>query len=148
MFDKVELKLATRKDLNFLYNLKKKTLKQYIDGLWGWDNNFQRKNLLKHFNSNRISIILFATKKIGCLILRKSKNWIIVELIALKPEFQCKGIGTFIMKNVISQSQKENKPIFLQVLKVNKRAIEFYLKLGFLQTSESETGFNMQYKKN
>ncbi|HEY0089737.1 MAG TPA: GNAT family N-acetyltransferase [Candidatus Lokiarchaeia archaeon] len=148
MFDKVELKLATRKDLNFLYNLKKKTLKQYIDGLWGWDNNFQRKNLLKHFNSNRISIILFATKKIGCLILRKSKNWIIVELIALKPEFQCKGIGTFIMKNVISQSQKENKPIFLQILKVNKRAIEFYLKLGFLQTSESETGFNMQYKKN
>jgi ribosomal protein S18 acetylase RimI-like enzyme len=52
------------------------------------------------------------------------------------------------MKNVILQSQKETKAIFLQVLKGNKRAIKFYLKLGFLQTSVSETGFNMQYKKN
>ena len=146
MFDKVELKVATRKDLNFIYHMKKKTLKQYIKEVERWDKKNQRKNLLKRFNSKKNLIILFSTKKIGCLILRNSKNWIIVELIAIKLEFQRKGIGTYLMKNIILQSQEAKKPIFLQVLKGNKRAVKFYLKLGFLPISESEATINMQYE--
>jgi len=145
MVDEIKLRLAISADLCFLYNLKKQTLRQHIDNLWGWNEDFQQKYFLNRLKSRIISVVLLGTKKIGCFILRTFRNWIVVELIVIAPEFQSKGVGTSLIKSVISQSQRENKSLCLHVLKTNERAKKLYLRLGFVQISESVTGFNMQY---
>ena len=38
----IQSRPATHKDSEFLYNLKKITLKEYIEQVWGWDEKFQR----------------------------------------------------------------------------------------------------------
>ncbi len=52
--------------------------------------------------------------------------------VAVQKEFRCKGIGTALVKNMISYS-KETKLKFLslEVRKSNKSAIGLYEKLGF-----------------
>lgn len=54
------------------------------------------------------------------------------------PFFQGEGIGTKILNNVIEKS----KEVFLYVLDKNKRAIRFYVKMGFKYTGEKEEFLN------
>lgn len=54
------------------------------------------------------------------------------------PFFQGEGIGTKILNTVIEKS----KEVFLYVLDKNKRAIRFYVKMGFKYTGEKEEFLN------
>lgn len=59
----------------------------------------------------------------------------IIITIYLLPEYFGKGIGTKLWK----QAQKvfdPNKDIYVEVVTYNKRAIEFYKKLGFVDTGK------------
>ena len=47
--------------------------------------------------------------------------------ICIKPEYQNKGIGTAILKEIIFENKDKN--IKLQVFKINKRAIKLYEKM-------------------
>jgi ribosomal protein S18 acetylase RimI-like enzyme len=50
------------------------------------------------------------------------------------------------MKEIIHTADAEKKSILLQVLKVNKKAKEFYVKHGFEIMNENENYFKMIYK--
>ncbi|SNZ03549.1 [SSU ribosomal protein S18P]-alanine acetyltransferase [Persephonella hydrogeniphila] len=56
-----------------------------------------------------------------------------ITMIAVKKEFQNKGIGSFIMDWFIKLTKEKGvKDIWLEVSEKNKKAIRFYEKLGFI----------------
>ena len=63
----LNLRPANSNDYNFLYKLKKKTLKNYISKTWGWDEGWQKAYFSKNFKPELIKIITILGKDIGCI---------------------------------------------------------------------------------
>ena len=66
--------------------------------------------------------------------------------ICIKPEYQNKGIGTTVLKEILFECKEKN--IKLQVFKINERAIKLYEKMGFEKTDENTTHYIMMKNKN
>ena len=69
-----------------------------------------------------------------------------IENICIKPEYQNKGIGTAILKEIIFENKGKN--IKLQAFKINERAIKLYERIGFKKIYESKTHYIMVKSKN
>lgn len=131
-------------DYDFLWLLHKAALKKYVTATWGWDENWQREYFAKEFNTKNGKIIVFEDQDAGFLWYRENPFENSLVSVKLLPEFQNKGIGTKIIKELIENSDKS---ITLQVLKINPARC-LYERLGFIVSSENETHFKMTYYKN
>lgn len=141
------LKIATREDRDFIYNLKKTTMKDYVIKTWGgWDENLQRIFFSRELKTIEHQIIVVNNKKVGIFAFSRNKTSINVDEIQILPEYQSKGIGTLIFSDIIANAQKEKIEVTLRVLKVNSIAQRFYDKLGFEKVGDTETHFLLSKK--
>ena len=96
-------------------NAHKFILKEY------WENNYEYvKNILPNAE---IWVYLLNGEIIGFIGL----NEYFIEGIFIKKEFQNKGIGTQLIKNIMKQKEK----LSLRVYEKNSKAINFYTKNAF-----------------
>jgi ribosomal protein S18 acetylase RimI-like enzyme len=127
-------------DYEFLWRLHNAALKNYVEKTWGWNEEWQRANFKETFNSNDGEIIVVDKADAGFLCVVEKETETVLASIRLLPEFQNKGIGTRIIKNLLVKSEK---PVRLQVLKINPAKI-LYERLGFVIIGETETHFVMR----
>lgn len=142
--DKITFRPIKPIDYDFLWRLHNASMKKYVSETWGWNEDWQKENFAKEFSIEKGEIIVFDNQDAGFLWYEKKPTENFLVAIRLLPEFQNKGIGTKIIKEIIENSDKS---ITLQVLKINP-ALSLYKKLGFIVTSENETHFKMIYCKN
>ena len=89
-------------------------------------------------------VVLVYRKQKGFCLLRLSDREAEIITIAIRPQFQGKGIGYSILLEAIHLIQKtECEKIFLEVDFTNAIAIRLYYKLGF-----QRCGLRKQYYKN
>ena len=143
----VELRQAIQKDRNFLYKLKKKTLKEYILKTWGWDEEWQKDYHIQNFKPELLKIIIKSGKKIGCFSIIEEEDRFFLSVIEILPKYQKQGIGTGLITELLSKARKRNKSVYLQVLRHNERAQKLYKNLGFSRVSDTDTHYKMVYKK-
>ena len=144
----LNLRSGQEKDSKFIYLVKKKTLKSYIEQTWGsWDEKFQVSRHNENFISEEYQIIQCKGKDIGVQKIQEEIDSIEIDIIEILPEFQNKGIGTQLLKNIISFSRQNNKIVSLQVLKANTRALKLYKYLGFHVINENDTHLKMKLLK-
>ena len=128
-----------------LIDYKNKTIYEYARNLSSDEinkiNNYVEHEVPKLIN-NYFDIIV-DNKIIGCLLLTDRDDGILLDEIYLEEEYRNKGIGTDIIKNVISN----NDIIYLWVYKENIQAISLYKKLGFVVIEETESRYYMKYSK-
>lgn len=110
--------------------------------LWGWTDEQQQQFLrmqyeaqqryyLQQYSKLRYSIILFEGKRVGRIaVVRQAREWIIVDIILL-PEFQNRGLGSSLMRELQREAVNKNTPIRLSVF-ADSPAQQFYERLGFL----------------
>lgn len=84
-------------------------------------------------------IITVGETKCGCFLLRDHEDGVLLDEIFLIPEYREQGIGTHIIKDILSK----NKIVYLSVYKNNTRAIALYKKLGFVIYDERERWYYM-----
>ena len=72
---------------------------------------------------------------IGRLITDQSPKNILIIDITLLPQYRAAGIGTAVMKNLMSYAEEINLPIILRVEFFNP-ALNLYARLGFVKTGE------------
>jgi len=145
-FKKLKLRKVNIDDFDFLYKLKKKTLKDYISKIWGWDEEWQKNYFTKNFKPEVLKIITKSEKAIGCISFLEETESYFLSLIEISPEYQNQGIGTKLINDLISEARIANRPVKLHVLKINERAQKLYKKLGFINEDESETHVKMIYR--
>ncbi len=138
----ISLRDATDQDFDFLYELHRRTLKDYIDQTWGWDEDWQESHFGNNFELKGRSIIRHGGNDIGCLTVLDEGDHLFLSYIALEPDFQGKGVGTRLIKDVLEQGRRVKKPVTLKVLKTNP-ARRLYVRLGFRITQESDTHYFM-----
>lgn len=81
--------------------------------------------------------------KVGCLLVTKKDDGVILDEIYLEEEYRNKGIGTEIIKNIL----KNNFIVYLWVYKKNIKVISLYKKMKFKIIDEIENRYYMKYSK-
>jgi len=142
---KYELAKSSDKDINRLIDYKKRTIYEYAKDLSKKEidkiNNYVTSEVPKLIND--YCNIIVDDKIVGCLLLTGKDDGTLLDEIYLEEEYRNNGIGTNIIKEVISN----NDIIYLWVYKENIHAISLYKKLGFVVIEETESRYYMKYSK-
>ena len=145
MHKTIELRPATRKDYDFLYYVKKTTLKPYIEEIWGWDEDIQQAFFANSFDTKTHQVIFYKGIAIGLLETFINDHKIDVIELELLPEYQGKQIGSSILKDILKTANQNNMKVGIGCFKQNARAKKLYEKLGFHQIKETATHYILEY---
>ena len=138
-----KLEKATDQDITLLKKYKLNTIFEYAGELdkdeFKRINDYVEEDIPMHIDDYKI--ICVDDKRIGCLLLENIEDGILIDEIYLGDEYRNRGIGTDIIRSIIS----DNDIIYLWVYKLNLKAISLYKKLGFNVVMETETRYYMKY---
>ena len=80
----------------------------------------------------------------GILAVAHELDCLRVNQLLVLPEYQGKGVGTACLRRVLEDAARSKLPVRLQALKLNRRAIEFYRRLGFSDAGTDATHIQME----
>ena len=137
------LRKSNVNDLEYLENVKLKTIFEYAKNITSDEeekiNNYVKNNIKN--NVDNYQIIMSDNEIIGCVLLTKIDDGMLLDEIYLEEKYRNLGIGT----NIIKDYQKEYPTIYLWVYQDNIKAIELYKKLGFNVVDKTDTRFYMKW---
>lgn len=146
MNPKYTLITSEQKDAEFLFNVKIEAMKPTSSIVrTALDYDKELAEYLNKFEPGKVQVIQFDGKDVGRLRIVRSSESIYIGGIQILPEFQGKGIGTAILKDLINESESTGIPITLEVHYVNEKAIYFYKKIGFQEVGNTEKQILMKY---
>ena len=137
------LRTAKENDNIFVDALTRMSMKTFVEAVWQKEEEREYYYTLNAFDADRTNIVEFEGKDIGRITLKDSKEGRWIVAIHLLPAYQGKGIGKYLLKKVIDKAIKEQKDLYLTVLKVNP-AKKLYEKLGFEVYDERDHRFFMK----
>jgi GNAT superfamily N-acetyltransferase len=141
---RVKLRKATANDSEFAYRTKKEALGKYVEQVWGWDDEEQRRLHDQRFTPENFRVIQASGIDSGILAPARKTDCLRLNQLFILPEYQGRGIGTLCMMHVLKDAAAYKLPVRLRVLKVNSRAAAFYKRLGFRIIGESDTHMLME----
>lgn len=136
---------AATSHYEFIYRVKKEAYGEYITRVWGWDENLQREFFAQDWQNLKPSIILYHNQPIGTICISYNNESLHIERFYILPEYQNKGIGTYLLKQLLEKADKKNLPAKLCVLKINP-AISLYHRHGYEIIREDEIMYHMERK--
>ena len=140
----LKVRKAQATDSEFVFAVKEAAFREYVEQIWGWDDIYQRDLHNRRFASQDLRIIQFHGTDVGFLSTSNTSDTLKVDQLYILPEYQGRGVGAACMKRIINDANLEQKPVTLQVLKINTRATAFYQRLGFTIVDENSTHFQMK----
>lgn len=153
----VTLRPVAASDDDFLFEVYAGTRRDEVSA-WGWDAAQQDMFLKMQFNVQRRvyeaqyaqsghHLILLDDEPVGRLWVVRSDEEIHLVDIALLPAHRGKGIGGSLVKDLLDEAARADKPCRLQVLKSNP-AGRLYARLGFVPIGEDGMYFQMEWRHN
>ncbi len=140
------LRPATDADYDWLWNVKRETMRPYVEQTWGtWDDRAQERFFRQHFTPASIDVILVDGTRAGLLNVEREPDALFLANIQIHADFQNQGLGAAVVRTVLDSGAALDLPVRLQVLKANVRARDFYLRLGFVLSGETLTHFLMRH---
>ncbi len=138
------LRKYQEEDREFVYETKKNAYKKYVIEYFGsWNEEKQREYFDEYIKktADNTWIIEMDNKSIGFYngIEMENGNYIIGN-ICIIPEYQGRGIGTKLLKNIMKEHKNSN--IHIQYFKSNPVG-ELYKRLGFVPSMETEFHYQM-----
>lgn len=138
----IALRPALNDDFDYCRNLYFGEMKWIIEELqldWA----AQETNFQQQWNATQVRIIVLDGADVGWLQTITQKDELFVAQMFVDRPFQRKGIGTEVMKRLISDAARCNQAVCLNVIKVNP-ARRLYERLGFQVTHEDNRKFYMR----
>ena len=146
---------ASPEDEDFLFELYASTRTEELNA-WGWDTEQQEAFLKMQFHAQQTSyknqfpnsnyqIVLMQQLAVGSMLVIRNKTEIRLGYIALLSEYRDRGIGSFLIQNLLAEATQAVKPVRLQVIQFN-RALQLYQRLGFSKVGDNGTHFLMEWQ--
>ena len=140
----VTLRDATAEDLEFLFSLLRVALGPYVVQTFGsWDDAEQRARFFAATDPTTHRVEQ-GGRPVGCLAVRRLPDEVRLNRVLLLPEWQNRGIGTQLVREVVAQARAAGLPVRLRVFRVNP-ARRLYERLGFVATGETDTHVLMEH---
>lgn len=125
------LRQASHKDYDFLFDLHRAAMREYIEAIWGWHEDWQAEYFQKKFDPANRKIIVIDGEDAGVVVVEQRPEALYLGLIELLPEFQGRGTGSVIVEQLKSEAFRKGQPLALHVLATNLPALRLYERLGF-----------------
>lgn len=139
------LRPVTPEDAEFFYATRKQAFEPYAIQIWGpWNETHHRNAASRDFAELPVQVVEVAGERVGyVIVLREADHWSLDE-IAVAAAHQCRGLGTQLLREVMTEAQAAGMPIRLSVLNINP-ARELYRRLGFRVTRLEPPRVKMQW---
>jgi GNAT superfamily N-acetyltransferase len=141
----LHLRAATPSDSRLVYEIKRAAFREYVELVWGWDEEEQRRLHDRRFRSQDVRLIRRGDEDVGYVSVETHTDLVLVKQVFLLPEHQGRGIGRWCMERVLEEAGRLGLPTRLHVLRVNPRAFAFYERLGFVRIGGTETHVEMEH---
>jgi len=135
------LRPARPEDFGFLQMTHEKTLRSYVEEIWGWNSEQQESLLRERFEPSKLQIIQVDGDDVGVLQVEQDIDTVFLANLLILPEHQRNGLGTLIINDIIKKAA--GIPVTLSVLKFNP-AKQLYERLGFVVSEQDEVRYQMQ----
>ena len=129
----------------FSYQVKKAAEGEYITLMFGWDEDVQRDFHAKAWQQQKPDTITYAGKPIGTIATIESEDCIEIGQLFILPDYQNRGIGTHLLKSILSKADRLGKTVTLRFLK-NNPVKSLYVRNGFRLIYTSEVAHHMERK--
>ena len=133
------LRQATVEDFPGCLGIRNEAMREYIEQIRGWDEDYEERRFRGNFHPDKTRVILSDDRVIGFLGVREEDDALYVAQAYIIPEYQGRGIGTALMREVLA----DGRPVVLKVTKLNTGARRLYERLGFQVESEDADSFRM-----
>lgn len=139
----VVIRFSMPSDVEVLFPIYREVMRDYIEQTTGtWDEAEQRRQYVEGFPIGRAQVILVGYDIAGAIDCEHHGDRWTVNNIEIAPEWQNRGIGTWLRTRLLRQAHNEGIPVDLEVLKVNP-ARGLYERLGFAVIGETDTHYLM-----
>jgi ribosomal protein S18 acetylase RimI-like enzyme len=150
----IQLNIKSEADSEFVFKLfaENKITELHADN---WSEQIKNQLMLMQYNAYEQTIkneypnvndfvIMVNSEQAGRLQLENNASSLRIINISLLPAFHKKGIGAKIIKDILAEADLKNKPVYLEVDKVNP-AFNLYSRLGFEVYHQDEIKYSMKY---
>jgi ribosomal protein S18 acetylase RimI-like enzyme len=127
----VGLRPATAADDKLCFRLHRAAMGDYVSAVWGWDQAVQRGFHERWFDPDHLQIITADGVDVGVLAVEYRPAEIHLARIEIHPDHQGRGIGSQLIRALLDEARRQDRPVVLDVLAVNRRAHALYRRLGF-----------------
>ena len=135
---------ATAADAAFVYHLHRSTMQDYVAQTWGeWNEELQARMFTQWFEPAQLQIVVVDGQDVGLISVERRPAELFLSTIEILPEYQNRGVGRAVIRDILARAQAEGVPVGLQVLKVNP-ARRLYERLGFSLVGETTTHYLMR----
>jgi GNAT superfamily N-acetyltransferase len=142
---RILLTAADETHKEFSYEVKKVAEGEYITSMFGWDEDLQRDFHTKAWQQQKPQIITYDGKPIGTIATIETDDYIEVGQFFVLPEYQNKGIGSYLLKNILDRANQLGKNVTLRFLK-NNPVKSLYVRNGFRLVCTSEVAHHTERK--
>lgn len=106
----------------------------------------QQKHFRFYYPKANYDIVLLHNQPVGYMYVDRGPKWLLGVDIAMLPEHRSTGIGSLLIRDLLSEAEKKGVPFEIQVLKHNTAALRLYERLGFSYTGEEGIHFQMEWQ--
>ena len=127
----------------FSYQVKKAAEGEYITLMFGWDEDVQRGFHARAWQEQKPDIIICDGKPIGTIATVESEDSTDIAQFFILPDYQNKGIGTYLLKSILDEADRLSKNVTLKFLK-NNRVKSLYARHGFRLVRTGDAAHHME----
>jgi GNAT superfamily N-acetyltransferase len=134
----IELVPCSADDKSFVFEVTEDAMRSYVEQAFGsWDRDRQRHRSDALFDPATYRLIVADGRRAGILVVENRPAEVFLARIFLLPDFQRRGIGSVLVRQLIDRAAAERKPLRLRVLRVNVDARRLYERLGLILTAST-----------
>ena len=138
------LRSAAEQDYDFLYGLFVATMRDSIIEVWGaWDEAHWAAFFRAHFDPAAYQVVIVDGEDMGALSVERRRDEVYLDTVEIAPVYQGRGLGTAVIRDVLTEAWAAELPVTLQVNRAN-RSRRLYERLGFVQTGRTDTHILMR----
>lgn len=111
-----------------------------------WQFGLQRNEYQATYPNPEHCVILVDDRPAGRIWISRGDDQTRLLDIALLDEFQNRGVGTLLLRRLIDEAIRNNKPLRHMVFVLNADAMRFYERLGFVVFEEVGAYHHMEWR--
>jgi GNAT superfamily N-acetyltransferase len=142
---KVALRPAAIADRDRLFAAYERMIGPHVERVWGWDSGFQSKRFRERYALADFRVIECGVRFAGAMNVERRRDEIYLALLYLLPEFQKRGIGGALVRELLEEGRARGMPVALTVIDGNP-ARELYERLGFVAVAHDNHSSRMIWR--
>ena len=141
----VTRRFASDEDIELLFEINRAALKDHVRANFGsWNDDSQRRMFWQSTDPSSHQLFYCGSRAVGFWYVRRDDDQIGLERLSLLPEFQNRGLGASLVRELIAEARASKRALRLQVFLTN-RARRLYERLGFRIVRGTDTHYHMEF---